>query len=141
MAKLHSVAPVEDLIADVRQGKYFLLTLEDSLASSPAAAQLEVERSAREGWSLAEDGGITVAVSTELDDELLLEARVLDLTHEVNGLRKEQGLELTDRIRLTLPESERDLEPYAEQIKSETLALELGFDAVLSEPKLERVER
>ena len=100
-----------------------------------------VEKTARAGWSLAEEGGITVAVSTELDDELLLEARVLDLTHEVNGLRKEQGLELTDRIRLTLPESERDLEPYAEQIKSETLALELGFDAVLSEPKLERVER
>jgi phosphoribosylformylglycinamidine synthase len=35
-------------VADVRQGKYFLLTLEDSLASSPAAAQLEVERIARE---------------------------------------------------------------------------------------------
>ena len=35
-------------VADVRQGKYFLLTLEDSLASNPAAAQLEVERIARE---------------------------------------------------------------------------------------------
>jgi phosphoribosylformylglycinamidine synthase len=35
-------------IADVRQGKYFLLTLEDSLAGNPAAAQLEVERIARE---------------------------------------------------------------------------------------------
>jgi phosphoribosylformylglycinamidine synthase subunit PurS len=35
-------------IADVRQGKYFLLTLEDSLAADPARAQLEVERIARE---------------------------------------------------------------------------------------------
>ena len=35
-------------VADVRQGKYFLLTLEDSLASNPAAAKLEVERIARE---------------------------------------------------------------------------------------------
>jgi phosphoribosylformylglycinamidine synthase len=35
-------------IADVRQGKYFLLTLEDSLGSNPAQAQLEVERIARE---------------------------------------------------------------------------------------------
>jgi phosphoribosylformylglycinamidine synthase PurS subunit len=35
-------------IADVRQGKYFQLTLEDSLASDPAGAQLEVERIARE---------------------------------------------------------------------------------------------
>ena len=35
-------------VADVRQGKYFLLTLEDSLAQNPAAAELEVERIARE---------------------------------------------------------------------------------------------
>ena len=35
-------------IADVRQGKYFLLTLEDSLASSPDQAQREVERIASE---------------------------------------------------------------------------------------------
>ena len=35
-------------IADVRQGKYFLLTLEDSLAQNPTQAQLEVERIAHE---------------------------------------------------------------------------------------------
>jgi phosphoribosylformylglycinamidine synthase len=35
-------------VADVRQGKYFLLTLEDSLAADPAAAQQELERIARE---------------------------------------------------------------------------------------------
>ena len=35
-------------IADVRQGKYFQLTLEDSLAANPAEAQLEVERIARD---------------------------------------------------------------------------------------------
>jgi phosphoribosylformylglycinamidine synthase len=35
-------------VADVRQGKYFLLTLEDSLAADPAQAQLQVERIARE---------------------------------------------------------------------------------------------
>ena len=35
-------------IADVRQGKYFLLTLDDSLAQNTPQAQLEVERIARE---------------------------------------------------------------------------------------------
>jgi phosphoribosylformylglycinamidine synthase len=35
-------------IADVRQGKYFQLTLDDSLASDPAQARIEVERIARE---------------------------------------------------------------------------------------------
>jgi phosphoribosylformylglycinamidine synthase PurS subunit len=36
-----------DGVADVRQGKYFLLTLEDSLASDPEKAKAEVERIAR----------------------------------------------------------------------------------------------
>jgi phosphoribosylformylglycinamidine synthase subunit PurS len=35
-------------ISDVRQGKYFQLTLEEALAADPAKAQLEVERIARE---------------------------------------------------------------------------------------------
>jgi phosphoribosylformylglycinamidine synthase len=35
-------------VADVRQGKYFLLTLDDALASDAAQAHLEVERIARE---------------------------------------------------------------------------------------------
>jgi phosphoribosylformylglycinamidine synthase len=35
-------------VADVRQGKYFQLTLDDALAADPAKAQLEVERIARE---------------------------------------------------------------------------------------------
>jgi isoleucyl-tRNA synthetase len=98
-----------------------------------------VERSAGEGWSLAEEGGITVAVATDLDEELLREGRVFDLIHEVNGLRKEVGLELTDRIVLTLPETDGDLLAYAEQIKAETLAVELSTDGAVGSPRIERV--
>jgi isoleucyl-tRNA synthetase len=89
-----------------------------------------VERSAVEGWSLAEEEGVTVAVTTALDEELTREARVLDLIHEVNGRRKDAGLALTDRIALTLPEGDRDLEGYADQIKDETLAVSIAFDGV-----------
>lgn len=35
-------------VSDVRQGKYFQLTLDDAVASDPAAANAEVERIARE---------------------------------------------------------------------------------------------
>jgi phosphoribosylformylglycinamidine synthase PurS subunit len=35
-------------VADVRQGKYFLLTLEDGLAADTAQAEREVERISRE---------------------------------------------------------------------------------------------
>jgi phosphoribosylformylglycinamidine synthase len=35
-------------VADVRQGKYFLITLDDAFAANPAEARQEVERIARE---------------------------------------------------------------------------------------------
>ena len=62
-----------------------------------------VERSGKEGWAVASDEGVTVALDTTLDAELELEGRVYDLIHTLNGMRKEQGLELTDRITVTLP--------------------------------------
>ncbi len=90
-----------------------------------------VERAAPEGWALAEDGPLSVALDVRLDPELELEGRVLDLVHAVNTLRKEQGLELTDRIVLTLPDGD-DLERFLDWVKSETLAVEIEHGSELA---------
>jgi hypothetical protein len=46
-------------------------------------------------------------------------------------MRKEQGLELTDRIAVTLPAADADLvERHAEWIKAEVLAVSLETDGV-----------
>ena len=87
-----------------------------------------VERGAREGWALAEDDSITVAVTTDLDDELRLEGRVLDLIHQLNTMRKDAGLALTDRIHVTLPERDSDLLHHGDWIKEEVLATEIRTD-------------
>jgi isoleucyl-tRNA synthetase len=85
-----------------------------------------VERSGREGFAVASAGGVTVALATEVDDELLLEGRAFDLIRTVNQLRKDEGLELTDRIVLTVPESERDvIDAHGEWIEREVLATEI----------------
>jgi isoleucyl-tRNA synthetase len=97
-----------------------------------------VERSPREGWALAEQDGVTVALSTEVDDELRIEARVLDLIHRVNAMRKNAGLELTDRIRLTLPHSDADLLVHEQWIKDDVLAVEVVTDSV-TEPRIMKV--
>jgi isoleucyl-tRNA synthetase len=81
-----------------------------------------VERVGREGWALASDAGVTVALDTALDDELRLEGRLFDLIHEVNVLRRESGLEITDRIRLSIPDQEL-LERFGDRIATETLAV------------------
>src|SRR5205085_1851202 len=62
-----------------------------------------VEQTGKEGWAVASADGVTVALDTALDPSLALEALVLDLIHQINALRKEQGLELTDRIRIPPP--------------------------------------
>jgi isoleucyl-tRNA synthetase len=85
-----------------------------------------VERGGREGWAVASGDGVTVALDLGLDDELVLEGEAYELIHRVNSLRKEQGLELTDRIVLTVPDARRELaERHGDWIAREVLATEL----------------
>ncbi len=97
-----------------------------------------VERHGKEGWAVASEEGLTVALDLALDPELELEGRARDLIHEVNRLRKEQGLELTDRIVLTLPEAQAELLTHEDWIKEETLAVEVGIDGGRTEPAIAR---
>jgi isoleucyl-tRNA synthetase len=88
-----------------------------------------VERGGREGWSVAAADGVTVALDMTLDDELLLEGRVYDLIRRVNTMRKDEGLELTDRIVLTVPATESELvKQHGDWIKGEVLAVEIRVD-------------
>jgi isoleucyl-tRNA synthetase len=84
-----------------------------------------VERIGREGWAVASEDGVTVALDTTLDDDLLREGRLFDAIHEVNVLRRDSGLAVTDRIRLWLPDDEL-IAVYGDRIKDETLAVELA---------------
>jgi len=87
-----------------------------------------VERRGKEGWAVAGADGVTVALDTHLDDELEREGRVYDLIHAVNTMRKEAGLELTDRVKLTIPEADADLHAYSDWIARETLAVSVDAD-------------
>ena len=103
------------------------------------ADEVLVERSGKSGWAVASDEGVTVALDTAVDPELELEGRVYDLIHTLNSMRKEQGLELTDRIAVTLPAADADLvERHAEWIKTEVLAVSLETDGV-EQPQIAKV--
>jgi isoleucyl-tRNA synthetase len=82
-----------------------------------------VERRGKEGWAVAAADGLTVALDLHLDEGLVLRGRVYDLIHTVNTMRKEAGLELTDRIRLAIPESDAELLEHSDWIARETLAV------------------
>jgi isoleucyl-tRNA synthetase len=87
-----------------------------------------VERRGKEGWAVAGDDGLTVALELALDPELELEGRARDLIHEINRMRKDKGLKVTDRIVLTLPQEESDLLGHQDWIKEETLAVSVETD-------------
>ena len=73
-----------------------------------APEELLIERTVKEGWEIAAQDGIVLALDTTLDDELRREARVYDTIHTVNRLRRDAGLDISDRIHLSLPEADAD---------------------------------
>jgi isoleucyl-tRNA synthetase len=94
--------------------------------------EFSLEFQAREGWSVSQDDGLVVAVDTRLDEELELEGRVLDVIHAVQRMRKEAGLEITDRIVLTLPQADEKVLAHEEWIAAETLAVRVELGSELS---------
>jgi isoleucyl-tRNA synthetase len=101
-----------------------------------APQEVLVERTGKGGWAVAGADGVTVALDTGLDPELELEGRVLDLIHELNSMRKEAGLELTDRIVVTLPETASELLAHKDWIKEEVLAVEIRTDGGSGKPEI-----
>jgi isoleucyl-tRNA synthetase len=92
-----------------------------------------------EGWATATDAELSVELDTELDDELILEGRVRDLIRQLNDMRKSAGLEVTDRIRVWLPEAQGELLAHADRIKDEVLAVALELDGADPQPRIEKV--
>jgi isoleucyl-tRNA synthetase len=99
--------------------------------------EFTLDYSPRDGWAVEHAEGYVVAVDTRLDDELRLEGRVYDLIHAVQRLRRDAGLEITDRIVLTLPEGEGELLAHEDWIKAETLATRIENGGELTVRKAE----
>ncbi len=93
---------------------------------------VEVERVPKEGFAVAEEKGILVALDTRLTPELVREGRARDLVRWIQEARKQAGLEVSDRIRLRLelpPEWQEALEAFHDYVAGETLAVEVTVGA------------
>ncbi len=83
-----------------------------------------------EGWLVASDeaNGIMVALDTEMNEELEQLGLSRELVSRIQTLRKESGLEITDRISLTVEGTEKVIDAVKRNdayIKAETLATAL----------------
>jgi isoleucyl-tRNA synthetase len=81
-----------------------------------------------EGARAATEGDLTVALDLTLTDGLRRKGLVRQLVHQVQLLRKSAGLDVDDRIRLTVaagPESHAAFDEHRDYVCAETLALDL----------------
>ncbi|NTV45705.1 MAG: class I tRNA ligase family protein, partial [Chlorobiales bacterium] len=86
-----------------------------------------------EGWLVAYDETykLMVALDTDMDDELRAEGMARELVSRVQAMRKENGLEITDRIMLYLDASEElreAIEKNRDYVMAETLAVDIDFE-------------
>ena len=84
-----------------------------------------------EGYEVEAEAGHAVALALELDDELRREGLAREVVHAVQNARKEAGLEITDRISLTLGGDDELLEAaraHEEYVAGETLATSVSYD-------------
>jgi isoleucyl-tRNA synthetase len=91
-----------------------------------------------EGWQVASEGSLTVALDIEVTPELRLEGLSRELVNRIQNLRKASGFEVTDRIHTVVysddPSLAEALQVYSDYIKSQTLSLSIGLEKAADAP-------
>ncbi|MCE1166378.1 MAG: class I tRNA ligase family protein, partial [Bacteroidetes bacterium] len=63
-----------------------------------------------EGWIVESSGGLTIALDTKLDEKLVEEGIIREFINRVQNYRKNNGFEVSDRIKITLRTTEKILD-------------------------------
>jgi isoleucyl-tRNA synthetase len=131
-------------IADLEKNKTIELEVNGE-KTSISLDEVEILSQDIEGWLVASGNGLTVALDVTLNEELVNEGIARELVNRIQNLRKDSGLEVTDRIAIQLQESGKLAEAVNQNldyIKTETLTntinltpnvkngLEIEFDDV-----------
>ena len=101
-------------------GNNIFLSLED----------VEITSKDIEGWLVANDGALTVALDVTITEDLHKEGVARELVNRIQNARKDAGLDVTDKIKLTVLNFENlqsSINENKEYIMSETLTTELVF--------------
>lgn len=89
------------------------------------------------GWSVANEGTTTVALDITVTPALKNEGNARKVIKQIQGLRKSQGFEITDRIKVVIsetPETKAVLDSFKENIASQVLANSIELGAPAGEP-------
>ena len=118
-------AMTQQQISQLEHDGSILLTLASGDTANVELADVEIFSQDIPGWSVANEGTLTVALDLEISEDLRLEGVARELVRSIQSLRKESGFEITDRIHVTIPASDdnaRCLEQFKQYIAQQVLA-------------------
>lgn len=114
----------QENISDLEQQGKLTITVEGQDIEIEAC-DVEIISEDIPGWLVTNEGNLTVALEVELNDELRNEGMARELINRVQNMRKESGLEITDRINIAISPNEsieNAVNGFADYIKGQVLA-------------------
>ena len=131
----HAAAAVAALepahVADALRSGHTVAISVDGHDHELGADDLMLAMSPLEGYQLEREGSHAVALELELDDELRREGLAREIVHAIQNARKGAGLQVEDRISLTLGGDEELVaagRAHEDYLKRETLALSVEYN-------------
>ena len=117
----------QEQIAQLEQEGSLTIAPTDLLPEAVTVEAVDVDIISEDipGWLVANEGNLTVALEVELTDELRNEGMARELINRIQNIRKESGLEITDRINVVVApnaEVEKSLAACADYVKAQVLA-------------------
>lgn len=117
--------PQEQLAELERTGNITIKVCGENIVLS--GEEVEVVSEQVEGWLSRREGAVTVALDITITDELRYEGMARELVNRIQNLRKESGLEITERIVLEVehtPLTTELFKRHGKYIADETLTIE-----------------
>lgn len=116
----------QEQIAELEaNGKLTIGTIDTTDSVEILAEDVEIISEDIPGWLVSNEGSLTVALEVELTEELRQEGMAREIINRVQNIRKDSGLEITDRIHIALApndEVQKAVAGYGEYIKTQVLA-------------------
>ncbi|MEN8193035.1 MAG: isoleucine--tRNA ligase [Bacteroidota bacterium] len=97
------------------EGDNIQLTLDD----------VEIISTEIEGWVVESEEGITVAIDSELTEDLIAEGYAREIVNRIQNIRKDSGFDVMDKIRITYKTEDKlssFIYKFSDYIMNETLA-------------------
>ena len=133
------LAMSQEQIAELEATEHLPLTLDTGEQVTVDLEDIEIFSQDIPGWSVANEGTLTVALDLTITEDLRLEGIARELIRSIQTLRKDSGFDITDRINVTIPESDDNrtcLNKFSDYIASQVLGNNITLGTELTVTKL-----